>query len=85
MCIVRLVACAFLTLVIFFSEAWAGNTQIESYSALKSALGQGKVPVNGLIDMEQCQYKWPLSLNSRGKKMIVFKQNTINEDGSIVM
>ncbi|WP_257252851.1 MULTISPECIES: hypothetical protein [unclassified Endozoicomonas] len=87
MYIFRLITCAFLTVVIICSKAWAwaGATQIESYSSLKSALEQGELSVTGVIDLDQCTDKWPLFQSLKGKKMTVFKQNNINEDGSIVM
>ncbi|WP_422412382.1 MULTISPECIES: hypothetical protein [unclassified Endozoicomonas] len=92
MYIIKPFKCAFLALAMSCSQVWAETRQINSYIALKDALEQGEVPVIGVIDFGQCTHKYQnlkhksQALQSfRGKEVTIFKRNTINEDGSIMM
>ncbi len=85
MCIIKQFTLAFLTVAISHSLAWAQSTQIESYSALKEALERGEVPITGVVDFGQCTCKSQTAQRFRGKEITVFKRNTVNEDGSILM
>ncbi|WP_422474195.1 hypothetical protein [Endozoicomonas sp. ALB032] len=92
MYIIKPFKCAFLALAMSCSQVWAETRQINSYIALKDALEHGEVPVIGVIDFGQCTHKYQnLKPHSqavesfRGKEVTIFKRNTINEDGTIMM
>ncbi|WP_252178494.1 VirK family protein [Endozoicomonas sp. 4G] len=82
---IRLITCAFLTLVISHSQAWAESAQINSYPALRAALEQGEVPIKGVIDFAQCSPESEGVPRFRGKEITVFNRNTLNADGLILM
>ncbi|WP_448216013.1 hypothetical protein [Endozoicomonas sp. 2B-B] len=93
MYIIKPFKCALLALTMSCSQVWGETRQINSYIALKGALEQGEVPVIGVIDFGQCTHKLKkLKHHSHqavqsfhGKEVTIFKRNTINEDGSIMM
>ncbi|WP_422132575.1 hypothetical protein [Endozoicomonas sp. ALD040] len=92
MYIIKPFKCAFLALAMSCSQVWAETRQINSYIALKDALEHGEVPVIGVIDFGQCTHKYQnLKPHSqavesfRGKEVTIFKRNTINEGGTIMM